>query len=83
MSDVRCPNPTCAKGPLRRFRDLVGAEIAAAAEVMSRFASEQGERFRPAAYHRCTGTGCRRIQRKDNWQVGGNLPEELEIPAEP
>jgi hypothetical protein len=82
VPDVRCPNPTCEKGPLRRFRDLVGAEIAAAAEVMSRFASEQGERFRPSAYHRCTGEGCRRIQRKDNWQLGGNLPEELEIPAE-
>ena len=77
MADVRCPNPTCKTGPLRRFRDLVGAEITAAAEVMSHLASERGEHFRPSAYHRCTGTDCRRIQRKDNWRVGGNLPEEF------
>ncbi|MFM9442067.1 hypothetical protein [Streptomyces acidiscabies] len=81
MSHFRCPNPTC-KGPLRRFRDLEGAEIAAAAQVMSSFESEQGERFRPSAYHRCTGKGCRRIQRKGNWHMGGNLPEDLQIPAE-
>ncbi|GAQ59172.1 hypothetical protein [Streptomyces acidiscabies] len=81
MSHVRCPNPTC-KGPQQRFRDLEGAEIAAAAQVMSKFESEQGERFRPSAYHRCTGTGCRRIQRKDKWTMGGNLPEEMQIRPE-
>ncbi|QNP72713.1 hypothetical protein IAG44_26990 [Streptomyces roseirectus] len=80
MSDVRCPNPTCDAGPLRRFRELEGDEIAAAAEVMGHCASERGARFRPSAYHRCTGTGCRRVQRKDNWKMGGNLPEEFASP---
>ncbi|MFI9149677.1 hypothetical protein [Streptomyces sp. NPDC053367] len=74
MSDVRCPNPTCG-GPLRRFRDLDEAEAAATRAVVSEYPGERDEKFRPRAYHRCTTKGCRRVQRKDNWRRGGNLPE--------
>ncbi|MFF7470158.1 hypothetical protein [Streptomyces sp. NPDC008092] len=72
MADVRCPN---CKGPLKEFRDLKPDEIPAAEAAVSKYPGERAERFRPQAYHRCTAPGCRRIQRKDNWQVGANLPE--------
>ena len=78
-SHVHCHNPTC-NGRLRLFRDLVGDEIAATAEVMSRYPGESGVHFRPSAYHRCTGAGCRRVQRKGNWKMGENLPEEFASP---
>lgn len=71
---VRCPNPTC-KGPLQHFRALTAAEIPAVRALMGKYPAERGEKFRPQAYHRCTGAGCRRVQRIDNWQLGGNLPE--------
>ncbi|AWT43265.1 hypothetical protein DMT42_13675 [Streptomyces actuosus] len=74
MGDVRCPNATC-KGALRYFRDLREDEAAATRGVVSGYPGERDEKFRPSAYHRCTTPGCRRVQRKDNWQVGGNLPE--------
>ncbi|MGW7262939.1 hypothetical protein [Streptomyces sp. NPDC054842] len=74
LSETRCPNPTC-RGPLRLFKDLNGAEAAATRAVVSTYPGERDERFRPQAYHRCTTEGCRRVQRKDNWRVGGNLPE--------
>ncbi|MET7593790.1 MULTISPECIES: hypothetical protein [unclassified Streptomyces] len=74
LSDARCPNPTC-RGPLRRFKDLNKAEAEATRAVVSKYPGERDEKFRPQAYHRCTTKNCRRVQRKDNWQVGGNLPE--------
>ncbi|GAA3234356.1 hypothetical protein GCM10020256_51290 [Streptomyces thermocoprophilus] len=66
-----------AGGPLRRFRDLTEEEVEATRAVVEEYPSERAEKFRPQAYHRCTTPGCRRVQRKDNWRVGGNLPEDL------
>ncbi|MGW3137909.1 hypothetical protein [Streptomyces sp. NPDC001139] len=73
MTHVRCPSPTCQKLPLQEFTDLKGAEIAAAKTVM--LSVLEDEQFVAKAYHRCRHEGCRRIQKKEKWWVGGYLPE--------
>ncbi|MFF4903637.1 hypothetical protein [Streptomyces sp. NPDC001260] len=73
MTRVRCPSPTCRKLPLQEFTDLEGAEVPAAAAVM--LPELKGEQFVAKAFHRCRHDGCRRIQKKTMWWIGGYLPE--------
>ena len=71
MAYVRCPN---CKDSMQYFRDLQGeAEKAAAEGVLKPHL--KGKPFVAKAYHRCENGGCRRIQRKDDWDVGATLPE--------
>ncbi|MFD8914383.1 hypothetical protein [Streptomyces sp. NPDC059575] len=63
MAFKRCPN--CG-GPLQLFRELTDAEKA--------HVRKEKPDFAPETYIRCTQEGCRRYQRKLNWQDGGNFP---------
>ncbi|MGV9251213.1 hypothetical protein [Streptomyces sp. NPDC003697] len=61
----RCPN--CG-GPLQRFRALDAVEKA--------HVRREKRDFPPEAYIRCTRAGCRRYQRRYDWDDGGDLPGE-------
>ncbi|MFF9812142.1 hypothetical protein [Streptomyces sp. NPDC014006] len=78
MANVRCPSPTC-KDRIQHFRDLRGEEVAAAGPALA--AKLDGEMFVARAFHRCTAAGCRRVQAKTRWWVGGYLPEEFQHPS--
>lgn len=76
MTFVRCPSPTC-HDRLQDFRDLEGeAEITAAGKVLGP-RLKKGEHFVAKAFHRCGQDGCRRVQKKTDWQLGAYLPEDL------
>lgn len=78
MANVRCPSPTC-KDRIQPFRELRGEEITAAGQALA--AELDGELFVARAFHRCTAEGCRRVQRKTRYWVGGYLPEEFAHPS--
>ncbi|MEW2245972.1 hypothetical protein ACFW6K_00065 [Streptomyces sp. NPDC058733] len=78
MAYVRCPSPTC-NDRIQKFRDLAGEEIAAAGKALAD--QLDGEAFVARAFHRCTAEGCRRVQRKTRYRVGGYLPEEFARPS--
>ncbi|MDF3297546.1 hypothetical protein [Streptomyces tropicalis] len=78
MSTVRCPSPTC-HDTMQEFRGLRDGEITAAGDVLLPLLD--GRRFAPSAYHRCTAGGCRRVQSKNNWRLGGFLPPGFAIPT--
>ncbi|MDH6623431.1 hypothetical protein M2271_001218 [Streptomyces sp. LBL] len=74
MTFVRCPSPTC-HDKLQDFQDLKGDPEIAAAELVLLPKLKKGDHFVAKAFHRCHNGSCRRVQKKNDWQVGTYLPE--------
>ncbi|WP_394434089.1 hypothetical protein [Streptomyces sp. SGAir0957] len=66
--------PTCPGPRLQEFVPLTEGELAIAA------AHPDVERGMAGRYKRCSGEGCRRVQRHFDGSKGFNLPEELRWP---